>query len=66
VENVGSVGLSLIIWIASGIVSLIGSVCYAELGTSLPDSGGDYHYLFEAFGPLPAFLFVWTSAAVLM
>lgn len=42
-----------------------GSLTYAELGTMIPKSGAEYPYLWEAFGPVPAFLFAWTSSIVL-
>ena len=42
--NSGSVGLSLIFWAIGGITAAIGSMCYVELGTSIPSSGGDYTY----------------------
>lgn len=66
IDNAGSVGLSLLLWILCGLQAGLGAICYAELGTSLPGSGGDYHYLNKAFGNLPAFTFLWVSNIILL
>jgi amino acid transporter len=65
-QEVGSVGGSLLIWGLCGLISLIGAMWYAELGTSIPKSGADYAYINEAFGPLPAFLYIWVALVVIM
>ncbi|XP_012256355.3 b(0,+)-type amino acid transporter 1-like [Athalia rosae] len=71
-ENSGSVGLCLIVWTLSGIVSLLGALGFAELGTVVPRSGAEYVYFIEAFcpihrylGPIPAFICSWIYVLVL-
>jgi amino acid transporter len=53
------------VWAACGILVLIGALCYAELATAYPRSGGDYVYLTRAYGPLVGYLFGWAQLAVI-
>ncbi|HZY34905.1 MAG TPA: amino acid permease [Rhodanobacter sp.] len=55
----------LLLWVAAGVLTLIGALCYAELGARRPRAGGTYVYLREAFGPLAGFLFGWTMLLVI-
>ncbi|XP_041376698.1 b(0,+)-type amino acid transporter 1-like [Gigantopelta aegis] len=64
-KDTGSIGLCLIVWAASGIIALFGGLVYAELGLVVKKSGGEYAYIREAFGNVPAFLFAWTSVVVI-
>ena len=49
----------LLAWIVSGVLSLVGALCYAELGGLFPKAGGEYVFLREAYGDLSAFLYGW-------
>ncbi|CAL8086426.1 unnamed protein product [Calicophoron daubneyi] len=59
--EVHSYGLSLLMWVACGFFSLLGAYCYAELGTMIHRSGGDYYYMLNAFGPFMGFLRLWAE-----
>jgi APA family basic amino acid/polyamine antiporter len=59
-------GLLLFVWVAAGALVFAGCQTYAELGTLFPRAGGVYHFLKETYGPLPGFLFGWTSFLVIM
>jgi basic amino acid/polyamine antiporter, APA family len=55
----GSVGLSLLVWLVGGILSLLGALTYAELAAANPEAGGLYCYIRDGFGRIPAFLYGW-------
>jgi amino acid transporter len=65
-QNVSSPTMALAVWAVCGLLSLIGALCYAELATAYPRSGGDYHYLGKAFGPWLGFLFGWVQLTVIL
>lgn len=58
--------LVLAVWLAGGLLVLAGALAYAEMGAMVPHAGGLYHFLKEAWGPLPAFLYGWTCLMVIM
>lgn len=60
-QNAGSVGFALVVWVVVGLFSMVGAACYIELGTSIPKSGSDFAYLNKCFGGLPAFLYLWVT-----
>jgi len=61
----GSVGLSLLVWIVGGVLSLLGALTYAELAAANPEAGGLYCYIRDGFGSLPAFLYGWCLFVVI-
>jgi APA family basic amino acid/polyamine antiporter len=61
----GSTSWMFAAWILGGVVSLIGALCYAELATTYPHAGGDYHFLHRAYGRKVSFLFGWARFSVI-
>ncbi len=61
----GSVGLSLAVWTAAGVLCLLGALTYGELCARRPAAGGLYVFVREGFGRLPAFLYGWTLFLVI-
>jgi APA family basic amino acid/polyamine antiporter len=57
--------LMLAVWVVGGLFSFFGAVAFAELGAAMPEAGGIYVYLREAYGPLLSFLFGWTLFLVI-
>jgi amino acid transporter len=56
----------LLIWVVGGLISIAGALCYAELATSHPHPGGEYHYLSKAFGKRIAFFYAWARSTVII
>ncbi len=54
-----SAPLLMLAWVVGGLIAMTGALTYAELGAAMPEAGGQYIYLREAYGPLSAFLFGW-------
>jgi len=55
----------IVFWLAGGFISLLGALCYAELASSKPDAGGEYHFLTQAFGSAIGFLLSWSRMIVI-
>ncbi len=64
-RQVGSAAWLTLIWIISGLITMIAAVSYGELSAMMPNAGGQYVYLKEAYNKLIAFLFGWSFFAVI-
>ena len=64
IQRVGSVELVFAVWVVGGLLSLAGALSYAELAAALPEAGGDYAFLREAYGPMWGFIYSWTQTWV--
>jgi APA family basic amino acid/polyamine antiporter len=58
-------GLILAVWVVGGLLTLFGALALSELSAAYPTAGGIYVYLKEAYGPMMAFLFGWSSFVVI-
>lgn len=61
----GRPDLIVAVWVAGGLLSLVGALCFAELATAFPDPGGEYHFLHRAFGRETAFMYGWARMTVI-
>src|ERR1043166_348200 len=64
-KQVGAPGWLLVVWIVTGLLTLMGALCYGELAAMMLKAGGQYVYLREAFSPLWGFLYGWTLFLVI-
>ena len=64
-RNVGSPGWMMIVWLITGVITVIGALSYGELASMMPHVGGQYVYLREAYHPLIGFLFGWTTFLII-
>jgi APA family basic amino acid/polyamine antiporter len=61
IQRVGTPELVFFVWVFGGLLSLAGALSYSELAAALPEAGGEYAYLREAYGPMWGFLYSWTQ-----
>ena len=61
----GSEQMMILAWVLGGVITLLGALTYAELASTFPHAGGDYHFLHLAYGKRLAFLFAWARATVI-
>ena len=64
-RTVGSAGLLLVVWIVTGVLTMIAALSYGELAVMMPRAGGQYVYLREAYNPLVGFLYGWAFFMVI-
>lgn len=64
-RNMGSPGWLLVVWVATGIITLFGALSYGELAAAMPKAGGQYVFLREGLGPMTGFLYGWTLFLVI-
>jgi len=61
IQNVGTVQAVFAVWVVGGLLSLAGALSYGELAAAIPEAGGEYAFLREAYGPMWGFIYSWTQ-----
>ncbi len=64
-RNLGSPGWMLVVWVITGLMTIFAALSYGELASMMPQAGGQYVYIREAFNPLAGFLYGWTFFTVI-
>jgi basic amino acid/polyamine antiporter, APA family len=64
IQRVGTPQMVFVVWVFGGLLSLAGALSYSELAAAMPEAGGEYAYLREAYGPIWGFLYSWTQMFV--
>src|SRR5262245_57323850 len=64
-RDTGGSGWLLVVWGIAGIMTILGALAYSELAAMMPHAGGQYVFLRESYGKLPAFLFGWTTFTII-
>ena len=65
VKDTGSVRVTMLAWATGGVLAILGTLCYAELGVMMPQTGGEVVYLRESYGGWAAFTFSWAAIMVI-
>src|SRR5215831_17389069 len=61
IQKVGTVEAVFLVWVVGGLLSLAGALSYGELAAAIPEAGGEYAFLREAYGPVWGFIYSWTQ-----
>ncbi len=64
-RNIGAPGWLLVVWLVTGVLTVIAALSYGELSSLMPHAGGQYVFLKEAYNPLIAFLYGWSAFLVI-
>jgi basic amino acid/polyamine antiporter, APA family len=64
-RQVQTPGMLLLAWVVTGVITILGALCYGELAAMMPKAGGQYIYLREAYNPMFGFLYGWTLFSVI-